>query len=83
MIHNATRALNGRIEDASREEGVYEPYQFMNDASWDQDVIGRYGVEGQRNMRRVQRKYDPDMVFQNLVSGGWKLPKSIPGAYDY
>ncbi|KAI4218277.1 MAG: hypothetical protein L6R36_009037, partial [Xanthoria steineri] len=83
MIHNATRALNNRIEDASRGEGVYEPYQFMNDASWDQDVISRYGVEGQRNMRRVQRKYDPDMVFQNLVSGGWKLPKSVPSTYDY
>ncbi|KAL8639151.1 MAG: hypothetical protein Q9226_008908 [Calogaya cf. arnoldii] len=75
MVHNATRALNARIEDASRAEGVYEPYQFMNDASWDQDVISHYGIEGQRNMRRVQQKYDPEMVFQKLVSGGWKLPK--------
>ncbi|KAL8751799.1 MAG: hypothetical protein Q9199_006180 [Rusavskia elegans] len=83
MVHNATRALNARIEDASRAEGVYEPYQFMNDASWDQDVISHYGVEGQRNMRQVQKKYDPDMVFQKLVSGGWKLPKGNLGPYDY
>ncbi|KAL8907557.1 MAG: hypothetical protein Q9171_005800 [Xanthocarpia ochracea] len=75
IVHNATRALTARIEDASRKEGVYEPYKFMNDASWDQDVISSYGVEGQRKMRQAQRKYDPRMVFQKLVSGGWKLPK--------
>ena len=75
MVHNATRAINAQIEDASRKEGVYEPYKFMNDASWDQDVISSYGVEGQRKMRQAQRKYDPRMVFQKLVSGGFKLPK--------
>ena len=83
MIHNATRALNTRIGDASKAEGVYEPYEFMNDASWDQDVISTYGIEGKRNMRRVQRKYDPHMVFQRLVSGGWKLSKSDYGEYGY
>ncbi|KAL8866197.1 MAG: hypothetical protein Q9198_008994 [Flavoplaca austrocitrina] len=83
MIHNATRALNTRIKDASKAERVYEPYEFMNDASWDQDVISTYGVEGQRNMRQVQRKYDPNMVFQKLVPGGWKLPKDDYGEYGY
>ncbi|KAL8981369.1 MAG: hypothetical protein Q9205_003819 [Flavoplaca limonia] len=83
MIHNATRALNTRIKDASKAEGVYEPYEFMNDASWDQDVISTYGVEGKRNMRQVQRKYDPNMVFQKLVPGGWKLPKDDYGEYGY
>ncbi|KAL8730888.1 MAG: hypothetical protein Q9166_003815 [cf. Caloplaca sp. 2 TL-2023] len=82
MVHNATRALIARIEDEAKKEGLFEPYQFMNDASWDQDVIGHYGEEGKRRMRQASRKYDPEGVFQNLVSGGWKLPKGSGSMYD-
>ncbi|KAL8776379.1 MAG: hypothetical protein Q9213_008295 [Squamulea squamosa] len=81
-VHNATRALTARIEGEAEREGVYEPYQFMNDASWDQDVISHYGVEGKRTMWQAQRRYDPDMVFQRLVSGGWKLPKGNRSSSD-
>ncbi|KKA18214.1 FAD-binding oxidoreductase [Rasamsonia emersonii CBS 393.64] len=71
--YNATRAIKDRIERASRAAGDYVPYIFMNDASWDQDVLGHYGAENVRRLREVQRVYDPDLVFQELVSGGFKL----------
>ncbi|MCJ1247587.1 hypothetical protein MMC30_004802 [Trapelia coarctata] len=74
--HNATRAIHGRIEDAAKNDGNYVPYIFMNDASWDQDVIRHYGANNVRRLRAVQRKYDPDFVFRDLVAGGFKVPRT-------
>lgn len=70
----ATQRIRDRIEQVAREEGEHVEYLFMNDASHDQDVIGHYGSENVRRLRHVQRKYDPSLVFQRLVPGGWKLP---------
>lgn len=62
-----------QIEQASKSSGNYVEYTFMNDASWDQDVIKHYGAKNVRRMKNVQRAYDPDLVFQKLVPGGFKL----------
>lgn len=71
--HNATRGLNARIERITKGGGDYLSYQFMNDASFDQDVIGHYGAASRQKLKVVQKKYDPDLVFQKLVPGGFKL----------
>lgn len=70
----ATQRIRDRIERAAREEGEHVEYLFMNDASHDQDVIKHYGPENVRRLKHVQRKYDPSLIFQRLVPGGWKLP---------
>ncbi|MCJ1231631.1 hypothetical protein MMC12_008310, partial [Toensbergia leucococca] len=72
--HIATRGIHARIENATQSDGNYLPYQFMNDASYDQDVIAHYGAANVQRLRAVQRMYDPKLVFQRLVSGGFKLP---------
>ncbi len=72
--HNATRGILDRIEAASRTSGDYVPYLFMNDASWDQDVIAHYGAANVARLKDVQKRYDPNQVFQKLVPGGFKLP---------
>lgn len=72
--HNATRGVLARIESETRRDGKYLPYQFMNDASFDQDVIGHYGAQNVRRLKNVQERYDPERVFQILVPGGFKLP---------
>ena len=72
--HNATRGILARIESATRADGNYLPYQFMNDASYDQNVIEHYGAGNVRRLKTVQRNYDPDLVFRKLVPGGFKLP---------
>lgn len=74
IAHNATHAINDRVENVAKSDGNYVPYIFMNDASWDQDVIGHYGAENVERLREVQRKYDPELVFQKLAFGGFKLP---------
>ncbi|MCJ1261071.1 hypothetical protein MMC22_000935 [Lobaria immixta] len=75
-VHTATKMIIDKIDRAAIDEGEHVEYLFMNDASYDQDVIGHYGLENVRKMREVQEKYDPGLVFQRLVPGGWKLPGS-------
>jgi hypothetical protein len=71
--HRLMKSLRKRIEQVSVNAGQYGEYVFMNDASWDQDVIGHYGVESVRRLRAVAELYDPTGVFQRLVPGGFKL----------
>ncbi|KAI4224938.1 MAG: hypothetical protein L6R36_004297 [Xanthoria steineri] len=73
VAHNATRGIHERIETLTRSNGSYLPYLFMNDASYDQDVLAHYGAANLRRLRDVRAKYDPDLVFQKLVPGGFKL----------
>ncbi|PFH57056.1 hypothetical protein XA68_15573 [Ophiocordyceps unilateralis] len=70
--HEAIRALGDKIADAAGPE-LALPYLFMNDASYDQKVIASYGPQNVARLREVQRAYDPDRLFQNLVPGGFKL----------
>lgn len=74
IAHNATRAIIESVEHAAKTDGTYLPYMFMNDASWDQDVMAHYGAKNLDRLREAQRKYDPELLFQRLASGGFKLP---------
>ncbi|KAK6958328.1 hypothetical protein Daesc_001127 [Daldinia eschscholtzii] len=74
VVHSGSTQLIGEVEAAAKKGGNYLRYLFMNDASWDQDVIGHYGTNNVRKLRRIQREYDPDLVFQRLVPGGYKIP---------
>ncbi|KAK0636788.1 putative FAD-binding oxidoreductase [Bombardia bombarda] len=73
VAHNATAGLITRIERASTKSGQYLPYIFQNDASYDQAVLQHYGEANVARLKKVQRRYDPGLVFQRLVPGGWKL----------
>lgn len=72
--HSAGTSINKAARDAAIQAGQHLPYIFMNDASYDEPVIASYGTENVGRLRAVQRKYDPDQVFQKLVPGGFKLP---------
>ena len=73
VAHRATKSLLEKIEKATKASNSYLRYIFMNDASWDQAVVDHYGTNNVRFMRQVRTKYDPSLVFHNLVSGGFKL----------
>lgn len=72
-VYTATREMIDDIESASKEEDQYIEYIFMNDADWNQDVIQHYGECNVERLRKVQSEYDPNLVFQKLVPGGFKL----------
>jgi hypothetical protein len=61
------------IEELTKEEGLYHPFQYLNFAAWFQDPLGGYGQEQKRTLKEVARKYDPTGVFQRQVPGGFKL----------
>ncbi|KAI0409184.1 hypothetical protein F4802DRAFT_615689 [Xylaria palmicola] len=49
-------------------------YIMLTYSGYNQPVIESYGPENVAKMRGVQKKYDPNGVFQRLVPGGQKLP---------
>ncbi|OTA90182.1 hypothetical protein M434DRAFT_14123 [Hypoxylon sp. CO27-5] len=72
--HNYTLSMINKVDNASKSSGHYLDYIFMNDAAADQPVIESYGAENVAKLKNTARKYDPNGVFQNLASGGFKLP---------
>lgn len=72
-VHMAGDDTMGEVRAASESDGKHLPYLFTNDASWDQHVFNGYSEDNLRKLRKVQKQYDPDLVFQRLVPGGFKL----------
>ncbi|KAK4107070.1 FAD-binding domain-containing protein [Canariomyces notabilis] len=77
VVDGAVCALRDKIDDLAEREGVRLDCLFMNDANARQQVIASYGVKNVRRLCEVARRYDPHGVFQRLVPGGQKLPRSM------
>ncbi|KAG6358351.1 hypothetical protein INS49_014235 [Diaporthe citri] len=61
------------IDQDARSRGTAVPFKYMNYA-WDfQDPISSSGEKNKALLQEVSRKYDPDLVFQKCVPGGFKL----------
>jgi hypothetical protein len=75
MITTEDRILICDIEDLVADAGLAHPFLYANWAAWWQDPIRGYGEESVRYLQRMSRKYDPGRVFQERVSGGFKLPR--------
>lgn len=58
-----------------QELGVYLPFEYMNDASRDQNPLASYGSENIASLLRVSQKYDVEQVFQTLQNDGFLLSK--------
>lgn len=71
--HNATLDIRESIWDEAVKRGLEVEYIFANDASYSQAVLQSYGADNVVKMKGVQKSYDPQMVFQKLVPGGFKL----------
>jgi FAD/FMN-containing dehydrogenase len=59
-----------KAEMAAKEMGVWYPYKYINYAEATQDVWSGLGEENLRELRRVQRKVDPEGVFAKGGLGG-------------
>lgn len=55
-----------------RVDGLH-PYSFLNYAGTLKDPFEGYGVDNVRRLKSIRNKYDPDMVFTNLMRGGLKV----------
>lgn len=68
-VKNTTQAIN----DATKEAGLYDPFTYMGDATYFQEIYEGYGAENKQRLLDVSRKYDPERVFQKLLPGGYKI----------
>ncbi|KAL9617489.1 MAG: hypothetical protein Q9160_007700 [Pyrenula sp. 1 TL-2023] len=75
-VETAARDLITSIEAAAREEGLQTGYMYLNYAHVGQEVWSDGSERGEKRkewLRGVSRRVDPEGVFQECVSGGFKL----------
>lgn len=51
-------------------------YNYLNDVDQDQDVFGGYPAANVERLKSIRDKYDPEMVFTDLMPGGWKVAQA-------
>lgn len=66
-------AFNANITAQLEPLNVLTPFVYLNDANGAQDVFGGYPAENVERLKEIRAKYDPDMVYTNLMYGGWKV----------
>ncbi len=59
--------------------GGVSQYKYLNYAASFQDPIAGYGGATVREMKNTAMTYDPKGFFQNVVKGGYKVSREIPG----
>ena len=62
------------LQVRAKRKGILFPYIMMNYSDHNQQVLASYGEENVKRLQAVQKRYDPSLVFQRLVTGGQKLP---------
>lgn len=74
VVDKAAKSLIVTIKQAVSELDALDPFVYINYAApWQRPFEG-YGAASLDRLRRVQRRYDPDRVFTDLVPGGFKVP---------
>ncbi|CAG8960321.1 hypothetical protein HYFRA_00012395 [Hymenoscyphus fraxineus] len=82
VAYAALASLHNKVEVLIKSAEAGVRYIFMNDANIDQSVIASYGAANVARLIEVQKVYDPQSVFQKLVTGGQKLPIKLKEAED-
>ncbi|KAL8773027.1 MAG: hypothetical protein Q9209_002047 [Squamulea sp. 1 TL-2023] len=82
LVYSTTRNYFDKVEQYTRSTGQHESFIYMNYALPTQRVIESYGQANVNFLRAVAKKYDPRLVFQRLVPGGFKLG-SVPPSRDW
>lgn len=75
MFQAAANQFVGDIEEFTRSIGKHNPFKYLNYAHEDQNPLSTYGAENIAKMRAASVKYDPQGIFQTMVSGGFKVSK--------
>lgn len=75
VMEESCREMARRVEELAREMRVETGPVYMNYAGREQDVLGSYGKESLRGLRRVAERYDPDGVLAELWTGYFQIGK--------
>jgi hypothetical protein len=69
--------VNANITSQLEAVNATAKYLYLNDADPDQPVFEGYPVENVRRLQLIRDKYDPLMIFTNLMPGGFKVAHSV------
>lgn len=76
-----SEAVAANLTKSAQRAGLLYPFIYVNDAAAGQDPYPLYGKrKSLPRIRAIQRKYDPDGVFRDLVASGFNL--FAGGAYS-
>ncbi|EUC42424.1 hypothetical protein COCMIDRAFT_39532 [Bipolaris oryzae ATCC 44560] len=64
LVRSVSINFTEKWKNRGQELGMYLPFEYMNDASRDQNPLGSYGSKNLASLARVSRKYDVEQVFQ-------------------
>ena len=73
QVHAWVKETTWAIGNATQEAGVWDPFTYMGDSTYFQDIYDGYGEKNKQRLLDVSRKYDPERVFQKLLPGGYKI----------
>lgn len=71
--------VNANMTAQLEAAGATIPYLYLNDADQTQDVFSGYPAANVERLKTIRDKYDPGMVFTNLMPGGQKVALSSGG----
>ncbi|KAH6701360.1 hypothetical protein BKA61DRAFT_561607 [Leptodontidium sp. MPI-SDFR-AT-0119] len=75
LVRSVSIKFTDQWKKLGQERGVYLPFQYMNDASRDQNPLASYGVENVAKLVQISQKYDTEQIFQTLQNDGFLLSK--------
>lgn len=72
-VHKFVSTLREQMHAANKRRGTAHEHIYYNDAGGDQDAFATFPKENLKRLRTIRGKYDPQLVFTELVKGGFKI----------
>ncbi|KAI1500521.1 putative 6-hydroxy-D-nicotine oxidase [Biscogniauxia marginata] len=73
LAHEAVVRSGDAVREFAHENGLLLDFEFLNDASWHQTPIEKYGQANLDRLVDISRRYDPLRGFQRLQGRGFIL----------
>ncbi|KAH8660740.1 hypothetical protein BGZ60DRAFT_381647 [Tricladium varicosporioides] len=72
-IEEFVQSVNANITSQLEAVNATSSYIYLNDADLDQPVFAGYPAENVQRLKEIRAKYDPGMIYTNLMPGGFKV----------
>jgi len=76
VVRRSMSDIRDRWKDLAKKQGTDLDFEFMNNASGDQNPLRSYGETNLQRLRNISLKYDKAQVFQTLQRGGFLLSRA-------
>lgn len=72
-VHEVLHDLGTSMKELADAKGLSNPQLFPNDSTFSQNPMESFGKQVLGELQATSRKFDPELVFQKLQNGGFKL----------